>query len=303
MTDTFITLDANTLSNKEIHGYLVSAIAPRPIAFASTINQQGKVNLSPFSYFNVFSTNPPIVVFSPARSGRTNETKHTLDNVLEVPEVCIGIVNHPIVEKMSLASTAYPKGVNEFVKAGFTEQPSEVIKPPRIRECPISMECTVDEVIALGDQGGAGNLVVSRVQRIHINKEYLNEAGKLDSTKLDLVGRMGESWYCRADEDSMFEIPKPLRTTGMGVDQLPESIRNSPTLTANNVGRLGNLEELPSKKAVNTARGIEQVQLILENQNHSTQKQLTELQLLAKSYLEADDIDNAFSILMIADEL
>ena len=239
-------IDPTTIPVAQLQGYLQAAVAPRPIAFASTVDREGNVNLSPFSFFNIFSANPPILVFSPARRVTNGTTKHTLQNVLEVPEVVINIVNFALVEQASLASTEYEKGVDEFVKAGLTAAPSTTIRPPRVAESPVSFECTVEQVIALGDQGGAGNLVVCKVQRLHIQEQYLNEKGQLDTTRLDLVARMGANWYCRANGDALFEIPKPLATKGIGVDQLPEHARNSAILTGNNLARMGNLEHLPT---------------------------------------------------------
>ncbi|MDP5061256.1 MAG: flavin reductase family protein, partial [Maribacter sp.] len=243
-------IDPNSISQQELHGYLLSAVAPRPICFASTIDKDGNVNLSPFSYFNLFSVNPPIMIFSPSRRGRDNTTKHTLDNVLEVKETVINIVNYDMVEQMSLSSTEYGDGVNEFVKAGFTQVPSDKVKPPRVGEAPVAFECVVDQVIALGDGPGAGNLVLAKVVQIHVKKAFLDADGNLDTPKLDLVARMGGNWYCRANGDALFEIPKPIRTKGIGVDMLPEAVRNSSVLTGNNLGRLGNLEELPTKEAI-----------------------------------------------------
>ncbi len=242
----FKTIDPTTIGTNELHQILLSAVAPRPIAFASTVDQEGKVNLSPFSFFNVFGSNPPTLIFSPSRKVRDNGLKHTLENVYEVREVVINIVNYAIVEQMSLSSTEYEKGVNEFVKAGFTPMPSIKIQPPRVKESPVSFECIVEQIIETGKEGGAGNLVICRVVMIHINEKYLNDEGNLETTKLDLVARMGGSWYCRASRESLFEIPKPLSTKGIGVDALSSSIRNSIILTGNNLGRLGNLEKLPS---------------------------------------------------------
>ncbi len=244
----FKSIDPQTIPVPELHGHLLSAIAPRPIAFASTVDQEGNVNLSPFSFFNVFGANPPIVIFSPARNGRTNTNKHTFENVQETKECVINIVNFPMVEQMSLASTAYDKGVNEFVKAGFTEIGSDLVKAPRVAEAPVQLECEVDQIIKTGDGGGAGNLVICRVIRLHINEHYLDEAGKIDSVKMDLVARMGGSWYCHATPAAMFEIPKPLQTKGIGVDMLPAAIRNSDVLSGNNLGRLGNMEAIPTQK-------------------------------------------------------
>ncbi|WP_349267251.1 flavin reductase family protein [Flavivirga aquatica] len=209
------TIDPKTIKTSELHQILLSAVAPRPIALASTVDANGHVNLSPFSFFNVFSANPPILIFSPARRGRDNTTKHTYENVKAVSEVVINIVNHNIVEQTSLSSTEYDKGINEFEKAGFTAIPSEVVTPPRVAESPVSFECTVQDVIELGDKGGAGNLVISKVERIHIQEKYLNDKGSLDTQKLDLVARMGESWYCRASGNALFEIPKPIFNKGI----------------------------------------------------------------------------------------
>ncbi len=219
------TIQPENISTRELHGYMLGAIGPRPIAFASTIDKAGQVNLSPFSFFNCFSSNPPILVFSPARSGRDGTLKNTLENVREVPEVVINIVQHSIVEQMSLASTAYPKGVNEFKKAGFTELASETIQPPRVKESHVHFECKVNEIVTLGNEGGAGHLVICQVQRMHINEEILDSDGKIDPKKIDLVGRMGGDWYCRANGDSLFEVEKPIAKLGIGVDELPEEIK------------------------------------------------------------------------------
>jgi len=246
----FKSINPKDLSVPELHGHLLSAIAPRPIAFASTVDKQGNVNLSPFSFFNVFGANPPIIIFSPARNGRTNTNKHTFENVKETEECVINIVNYPMVEQMSLASTAYDKGVNEFEKAGFTEIESDIVKAPRVKEAPVQMECKVMQIIETGDGGGAGNLVICEVVKLHINEKYLDENGKIDSIKMDLVARMGGSWYCHATPEAMFEIPKPLQTKGIGVDALPKEIRNSDVLSGNNLGRLGNLEAIPTDEDI-----------------------------------------------------
>lgn len=239
-----MTIDFSSLTPREAYAYLSASVAPRPICFASTVDMEGNVNLSPYSFFNVVSGDPPMMVFAPQLSGRDGSSKDTLDNVLEVPEVVINVVNHALVEQMSLTSTAYPADVNEFVKAGLTQVPSDVIKPPRVGESPVAFECIVDRVIALGDGPMAGNMVLARAVRVHIREEYLTE-GKLDPTLLDLVGRMGGSDYVRASGSALFEIPKPIRTLGIGVDALPEHIRNSDVLTGNDLGRLGNLEQIP----------------------------------------------------------
>lgn len=246
-----LSLDPKELKTAQIHQYLLHAVAPRPIAFASTIDKDGNPNLSPFSFFNVFSANPPIVIFSPARSGRTGVTKNTLDNVREVPEVVINVVNYDLVQQASLSSTEYPKGVNEFVKAGLTEIPSVKIRPSRVKESPVQIECIVREVIELGTQGGAGNLVIAEVVMIHIADEILDpETNMIDQNKIDLVARMGGDWYCRASGTAMFKVAKPLTTIGIGVDALPAAIRNSKTLRGNHLGQLGNVERIPSKEEV-----------------------------------------------------
>ena len=240
------TISPQDLNNFELQTLLQTAIAPRPIALASTIDKDGNVNLSPFSFFNMFSSNPPIVIFSPARRVRDNTTKHTLENVLEVPEVVIGIVNYKIVQQISLASTEYGKEVNEFVKSGLTMKDSELVKPKLIEECPVNLECKVLEVKHLGTEGGAGNLVICEVIKIHVREEYLNDEGNLDQKKLDLVARLGGSWYSRNNADNLFEVPKPLVTKGIGFDRLPDEIKYSTIFTGNDLGMLANVEELPS---------------------------------------------------------
>ena len=234
------------LKPAEIQNYLQYAIAPRPICFASTVDKAGNVNLSPFSFFNMFSSNPPICVFSPARRVRDNTTKHTLENVLEVPECVINIVNYDMVQQSSLASTEYPKGTNEFIKAGFTAIPSEMVKPPRVKESPVQLECKVNDVIALGEHAGAGNLVIAEVVMIHVNEAVLDADSKIDQVKMDLVARLGGDWYCRATPEVLFKVAKPLSTLGIGIDQLPAAIRNSKILTGNNLAQLGNVEQLPT---------------------------------------------------------
>lgn len=243
-------IDPKSLKVSELHGILLGAVAPRPIAFASTINASGKVNLSPFSFFNVFSANPPILIFSPARRGRDNSTKHTLENVKEVAEVVINIVSYDMVQQMSLSSTEYPKGVNEFEKSGFTAKASNKIKPPRVDEAPVAFECRVNEVMALGTEGGAGNLVICEVLEIHLDEKILNSYGKIDPKKLDAVARMGGDWYCRANGDALFEVPKPLSNIGIGYDQIPDYVRHSDQLTGNDLGKLGNIEQLPTSEEI-----------------------------------------------------
>jgi len=253
------TIDPKAVSTAALHGYMLGAVTPRPIAFASTIDSAGNVNLSPFSFFNVFSANPPIMIFSPARRGRDNTTKHNYENVLQVKEVVINIVNYDIVQQMSLSSTEYGKGVNEFEKAGLTPLASQTIKPPRVAESPVQFECRVNEVISLGTEGGAGNLVICEVLKMHINEAVLDADGKIDPVKLDAVSRMGGNWYSRAKQ-GMFEVPKPLSRLGIGFDQLPEAIRTSKLLTGNDLAMLANVEVLPkgAKAIVNLEQHIAQ---------------------------------------------
>lgn len=240
------TISPQDLNNFQLQTLLQTAIAPRPIALASTIDKNGNVNLSPFSFFNMFSSNPPVVIFSPARRVRDNTTKHTLENVLEVPEVVIGIVNYKIVQQISLASTEYEKEINEFVKSGLTMKDADLIQPKLIEDCPVNLECKVLEVKHLGTEGGAGNLVICEIIKIHVREEYLNEEGNLDQKKLDLVARLGGNWYSRNNADNLFEVPKPLVTKGIGFDLLPEEVKLSKVLTGNDLGMLANTEDVPS---------------------------------------------------------
>jgi len=282
----------------EFHALLQGSVAPRPIAFASTIDSEGNVNLSPFSFFNLFSTNPPIVVFSPSRRVRDNTTKHTLENIHEVPEVVIHVVHYGMVEQMSLASTEYPKGVDEFVKAGFTAVASSQIRPPRIKEARVSMECKVNEVKSLGDTGGAGNLVICEVLCIHVDEDILDEKSIIDPNKLDLVARLGGNWYSRTNGSCLFEIPKPLRTLGIGVDQIPEEIRNSAILTGNNLGRLGNVESLPSEEEIEKFGEKPEIQEMRVRFQNDPASWVDHLHLLAKETLEEGDVEKAWLILL-----
>ena len=240
-----MTLDPKDFAPDKFVGYLQSAVVPRPIAFVSTIDKEGNVNLSPFSFFNVFSINPPILIFSPSRRVRDNSTKHTLENVREVDEVVVNMVNFAMVEQTSLASVEFPKGVNEFEKAGFTAIASEKVRPPRVKESPVSFECKVKNVISLGDQGGAGNLVVCEVILMHIQEEVLDKEGSIDPLKLDAVARMGGDYYCHVNQQSMFTVPKPSTAIGIGFDQLPPKIRDSKLLTGNDLGRLASVVSIP----------------------------------------------------------
>ncbi|MDY0932646.1 flavin reductase family protein [Chryseobacterium sp. CFBP8996] len=241
------TVIPSEISPVQLQTIMQTAVSPRPIALASTVDKNGEINLSPFSFFNMFSTVPPILIFSPSRRVRDNTTKHTLENVLETSEVVIGTVNFPIIQQISLASTEYGDGVNEFIKAGLTMKDADLVRPKLIEECPVNFECKVLEVKSLGDQGGAGNLVICEVQKIHIREEYLNEEGNLDQKKLDMVARLGGNWYSRNNENNLFEVPKPLVTKGIGFDLLPDSIKLSKVFTGNDLGMLANVEVLPSE--------------------------------------------------------
>ena len=234
------------LSPTQTQMILQNAIAPRPIAFVSTIDEAGNINLSPFSFFNMFSANPPIVIFSPAKRVRDNTSKHTLENVLAIKECVINMVNYDMVQQMSLASTDYPKGVNEFTKAGFTALASDLVKPPRVKESPVQMECKVKEVIALGEGPGAGNLVIAEIIKIHIAENILDAEGKIDPLKMEQVARLGGDWYSKISQDSLFKVTKPLTTMGVGVDAIPAIFRNANFLTGNQLGKLGNVEQVPS---------------------------------------------------------
>ncbi len=283
-----LTITPNNVTTATLHGYLLSAVAPRPIAFASTIDAEGNPNLSPFSFFNVISANPPILIFSPARRVRNNTTKHTLENVHQVKEVVINVVNHAIVQQMSLSSTEYAKGVNEFKKAGFTMLPSEIVKPFRVAESPIQIECKVNEIISLGKQGGAGNLIICEVVKMHISEAVLDTNNAIDQHKLDLVSRAGGSYYSRA-KDGFFEIPKPISTLGIGVDNLPKEVRESSILTGNDLGLLGNVEALPTQKAVDK---------FLEEHPEKKTNNIKEKHIFAKAFLENKDVLSALKIVL-----
>ena len=260
------TISPKDLNNLQLQTLLQTAIAPRPIALASTIDKDGNINLSPFSFFNMFSSNPPVVIFSPARRVRDNTTKHTLENVLEIPEVVIGIVNFKIVQQISLASTEYEKGVNEFVKSGLTMKDSDLVRPKLIDDCPVNLECKVLEIKHLGTEGGAGNLVICEILKIHVREEYLNEEGNLDQMKLDLVARLGGNWYSRNNENNLFEVPKPLVTKGIGFDLLPNEIKYSIVFTGNDLGMLANVEKLPNGDFhSDESKHLDAQKLLLEN--------------------------------------
>lgn len=274
------------------------AVAPRPICFASTIDAAGEINLSPFSYFNYMSQNPPICVFSPLRRVRDGSTKHTLDNINEVAEVVINIVNYDMVQQQSLASTEYAKGINEFEKSGLTPIPSQHIKPPRVAESPIQLECKVRQVIPLAKDGGAGNLVIAEVVCMHVKSHLLDENDLVNQADLDLVARLGGDWYCRVTEENLFEVPKPLRKLGIGVDQLPEHIRLSNILTGNQLGLLANIEALPEE--TDLARNDSHVQQLLTMWENDKVQLTNELHRYAAQLLDQDEIDFAWQVLLLA---
>ena len=292
-----VTYDPKELPIPKLHQYLLGAIGPRPIAFASTIDENGNNNLSPFSFFNVFSAAPPILIFSPARNGRTNTTKDTYNNVKQVPEVVINIVNYDILHQMSLSSSPYAPEVDEFVKAGFTPVPSETIRPMRVMESPVQFECKVNQVIELGDQGGAGNLVICEVTKIHISEAVLDENGMIDQKKINLVARMGGNWYCHANEASMFEITKPITTIGIGFDQLPEDIRNSKVLTGNDLAQLAGVTELPNETDVNEYKLLELSDFFLTLEDEPAKLEL-ELHQRAQQLIAENNIEGAWMTLL-----
>lgn len=298
-----LTVNPSEIKTAQLHAYLLGAVAPRPIAFASTIDKEGRPNLSPFSFFNVFSANPPIAIFSPARSGRTNTTKNTLDNVKEVGEVVINVVNYDLVQQASLASTEYPKGVNEFIKAGLTAVPSEKVKPFRVKESPVQMECKVREVISLGEQGGAGNLVICEIVLMHIREDIMDQTGHIDPDKIDLVSRMGGDWYCRASGAALFKVQKPLLTKGIGVDAIPGHIRNSRILTGNNLGQLGNMENLPGEKEISHYRNSGAINEAYELYGKDLHKLEDHLHHIAKKLLDDGKVEEAWMILLSANEI
>ena len=269
-----------------MHGYLLGSVTPRPIALASTVDKNGNVNLSPFSFFNCFGYNPPLLIFSPARRGRDNTTKHTYENILEVPEVVIHIVTYDMVQQVSLASTEYPRGVNEFVKAGFTSTPSIMVQPPRVVESPVAMECKVTQVIPTGDQGGAGILILCEVVMMHISEAIMDANGRIDPHKLDAVARLGGDYYARIQGDSIFTVPKPLDRMGIGIDQLPESIRNSKILTGNDLGMLANVELIPAAGVLTDDE--QKISSYGEEAKHK----------LVKQYLSENRIQDAWRVLV-----
>jgi flavin reductase (DIM6/NTAB) family NADH-FMN oxidoreductase RutF len=288
-------LHLKDLKPADVQNFLQHAIAPRPICFASTINKQGNVNLSPFSFFNLFSSQPPIVVFSPARRMRDNTTKHTLQNVLEVPQVVINIVDYDMVQQTSLASCEFEKGINEFEKAGFTMEAATMVKPPLVKESKIKLECEVIEVKPLGTEGGAGNLVICEVLCMHINEGILNSEGKIDQTKINHVARLGGDWYCKTDESNLFKVAKPNTQLGIGVDALPASIKNSTILSGNNLGQLANVDKMPF---VDTGFNDDKLKNIIQYYSINPDEMEKELHFYAKELLDTGKVNQAWQVLL-----
>ena len=291
----FHTIDLKDISTAEAQNFLQHAIAPRPICFASTIDKEGNVNLSPFSFFNLFSSNPPIVIFSPARRVRNNTTKHTLENVKEVPEVVINIVDYHMVHQVSLSSCEFPKEADEFEKAGFTKEPSQLIKPFRVKESPVQLECKVLEIKPLGTEGGAGNLIIAEVLMMHMDQKILGENGKIDQRKLQHVARLGNNWYARITPENLFEVEKPNAFLGIGIDSLPESIKNSKTLTGNHLGQLANVHEA---QQINPAFEDDKLKNIFQYFSLNPEEMEKELHLYAAELLNQGKVAEAWQVLL-----
>lgn len=282
-----ITIDAMHYDQRKLHRLLLGSIAPRPIAFASTMDKEGNPNLSPFSFFNAFGVNPSTLIFSPSRRGRDNTTKDTFENIKEVPEVVINMVNYQMVQQMSLASSEYPKGVNEFIKAGFTPIKSDSVKPFRVKESPVQFECHVRDIIETGDGPGAGNLIICEVVKMHIDESVLDSNGEIDVLKIDLVGRMGGDYYVRTNGEAAFIVPKPLSTPGIGIDVLPERIKYNTYLSGNDLGRLGSLKEWPEKSLI-----AFQSQLLLRGQDEK------DLIHRVKQLIDNENVNEALALLL-----
>jgi flavin reductase (DIM6/NTAB) family NADH-FMN oxidoreductase RutF len=290
-----MTFNLDELKTAERQYYLQHIVAPRPICFASTIDKEGNVNLSPFSFFNLFSSHPPIVIFSPARRVRDNTTKHTLQNVMEVPEVVINIVDYDMVQQVSLASCEYPVGVDEFMKAGFSKEPATLIKPPMVKESKAKMECKVLEIKPLGEEGGAGNLVICEVLRLHIDDRLLNEEKKFDQAKFELVARLGGDWYCKVNRENLFMVPKPNIKLGIGIDSLPEGIRHSKILTGNQLGQLANVHEMP---VIQPSFDDEHLKNIVQYYSLNPGEMENEIHSYASKLLKDGKVDDAWQVLL-----
>jgi flavin reductase (DIM6/NTAB) family NADH-FMN oxidoreductase RutF len=292
--------DLKDLSPIDKQYYLQHVVAPRPVCFASTIDKEGNVNLSPFSFFNMFSSNPPIVIFSPARRVRDNTTKHTLQNILEVPEVVINIVSYDMVQQTSLASCEYPKGTDEFIKAGFTKEPATSVMPPMVKESKAKLECKVIETKSLGENGGAGQLVICEVLKLHIDDSLLNEAGKFDQTKIEHIARLGGDWYCRVTKEALFMVPKPNVKLGIGIDALPESIRASKLLTGNHLGMLANVNEMP---VVQPSFDDEHLKNIVQYYSINPADMEREVHGYAAKLLDENKVQEAWQVLLAAENI
>ncbi len=292
------TIDPKEIKTGLLHSYMLGAIAPRPIAFASTMDKDGNPNLSPFSFFNAFGSHPPIVVFSPARRVRDNTTKHTFENVKEVKEVVINVVDYAMVQQASLSSCEYPKGVNEFVKAGFTPLESVMVKPFRVKESPVQMECKVLNVIETGTEGGAANLIICEILLMHISEDVLTEEKKIDPNKIDLVARMGGDLYCRASGSALFSVAKPNTKLGIGIDNIPEKIRHSKILTGNNLGQLGNIETLPSSEELEEHRHTSQIKEMKDRFGKNAEELELHVHQLAKTLLDKKEVAEAWKALL-----
>ena len=288
-------LDMRDLKTAERQYYLQHVVAPRPVCFASTIDRAGNVNLSPFSFFNLFSSNPPIVIFSPARRVRDNTTKHTLENVVEVPEVVINMVTYEMVHQVSLASCEYPRGMDEFSKAGFSPEPATLVKPPMVKESKVKMECKVTEVKPLGNEGGAGNLVICEVLRMHIDDSLIDENKKMDQRKIHHIARLGGDWYCKVDETNLFHVQKPNTELGIGVDALPASVRNSSILTGNNLGQLANVHEMP---VIEPSFNDTHLKNIIQYYSVNPEEMEKELHAYAKRLLDEGKVKEAWQVLL-----
>jgi len=294
----FKSITIKDISHAAAQNYLQHAVGPRPICFASTIDKKGNVNLSPFSFFNLFSTNPAVVVFSPSRRARNNTTKHTLDNILEVPEVVVNIVSYEMLHQVSLSSCEYPKDTDEFIKSGFTKEPSQLIKPPRVKESPVQMECKVLEVKPLGREGGSGNLVIAQVLIMHINENILDANENIDQEKLDLAARLGGNWYTRANASTIFQVEKPNTHVGIGIDSLPENIRTSKILTGKNLAQLANVSEIPF---VDPAYEDDRLKNIFQYYATDPLEMEKELHSYSKELLDAGKIREAWQVLLTLD--
>jgi flavin reductase (DIM6/NTAB) family NADH-FMN oxidoreductase RutF len=292
------TINLKDLSPVEMQNYLQYAIAPRPICLASTVDKDGNINLSPFSFFNLFSTNPPVCVFSPSRRVRDNTTKHTLENLKEVPECVINIVNYDMVQQVSLSSVEYVKGINEFIKSGLTMLPSQAVKPPRVAESPVQFECVVNDIISLGNTPGAGNLIIAEIKVMHINEAVLDADGKIDQLKMDHVARLGGDWYCRVTPDNLFKVTKPNKNIGIGVDAIPFAIRNSKILTGNNLGQLGNVEALPGEEEIYAYAQSPEIKELLDATIGDNQTREIQLHLKAKELLDQGRVEEAWQVLL-----